>query len=286
MADNVLRIGGALCVWRAAEWTRRAALKAGLEALGLGQFVPERRTPGAALKDALEAVFSGKGDRTVYEVRRLKGYESFEVLRVTRNEYPTPNSRDVVTVAKIGANNHIEFTPDPPEWERVIESFNEHLGLLRAAQVTDALVGVLVHLGATSPARGVYWLPDDRRAQFRVAARAFESAGHRTSYQIYLLSNVMDAEAVRCVRDAITSEIGAEAGHIYAELTNPDEEEALGERALLNRKARIDVLRGKVREYEALLQVGLEQLTAQLDNLEQTGALASLLVSAGGGEAA
>src|SRR4029078_532883 len=78
---------------------------------------------------------------------------------------------------------------------------------------------------------------------------------------VYVLRHRLDADAVRAVRDAVVSEVRAEAFGICDEVTAGD----LGGRALETRKKQAADLREKVLLYEDVLNVGLAGLHHTID---------------------
>jgi hypothetical protein len=159
-----------------------------------------------------------------------------------------------------------------------VESYNEHLGQLRSAQVSSALVALLDDLGGTRlrPTGGVYWLPEAKVETWAEIGQVIERAGHGVVNAIYLIRHDLDADAVRAVRDAIVAEVSAEAARISQEVNAG----GLGERALEHRKEQARGLRSKIELYEELLDCGLEALRRTVDDTEQTVATAALMASA------
>jgi hypothetical protein len=276
MVENTVRIGGAISFWTLSEQTVRQRLKEGLEALGLGKFTPEPRTPAAALKDALESLYT----LPTQLVRPLKTKEGFTVVEERRgadeNAYPT------VATAKIDKQLQISLAPyNHAQAQELARRFNEQLGLLRPSQVTASLVAVLDSLGATRlrPGGAIYWLPAHRLDDWRAVCDVVEAAGKDKPNNLYVLQNVYDDEAVRAVRDAITSEVMAAAARLNAEIRSGE----LQERALENRRREAEELRRKISLYEGLLSLGLEQLHQAVDHAESAAAVAALQLTIAAG---
>jgi len=269
MVESTVRIGGAICFWTCGELTVLQRLKDGLEDLGLGKFAPEPRTAPAALKDALESLYT----LPTQLVRPLKSKDGFTVVEEGRGV--DVNSYATVATAKIDKSRQISLTPyDYAKAQELAGRFNEQLGLLRPSQVTAALVAILDSLGATRlrPSGAVYWLPAHRLDDWRAVCGVVEGAGKDKPNNVYVLQNVFDDEAVRAVRDAITAEVMTTAARLNAEIRSGD----LGERALENRRAEAEELRRKINLYEDLLSLGLEQLHLAVDHAESAAAVAAL----------
>jgi hypothetical protein len=273
MVTSNMRIGGAVVFWSLGEWTELDKLRHDFSGLGLEGFIPEPRTPAACLKDALDACYP----LTKQMVRPLKTKDGFVVVEETRgqdeNQY-----RTLLTARVDPITLQVNVYPyDYQVAKDVLASFNRHLGLLRPAQVTGALVKYIESVGGTKlrPNGGLYWLADHKLATWLEAASAVERAGLGKAHSVYLLRTVMDADAVRAVQDAVTQEIMTEAESLHKEVLGGE----LGERALEHRRGAAMRLREKTREYEEILGVGLESLRLAVDKLEDAAAAAALLVS-------
>jgi hypothetical protein len=267
MGNQDIKIGGAVTYWSLGLWTELEKLKTDFTTLGLEKFVPEPRTPAACLKNALEACYPA------YLVRPLKTKDAgFAVVEETRgmdeNQYRT------VVTARVEPGVKVSVTPyDYQVTQIILEQFNKHLGLLRPAQVTDALVKYIESLGGTKlrPGGGLYWLADQHLYSWLEVVSAVERAGLSKMHSVYLLRTVMDADAVRAVQDAVTQEIMTEAESLHKEVLGGE----LGERALEHRRQAAMRLREKTREYEEILGVGLDSLRQSCDKLEDAAAAAA-----------
>jgi hypothetical protein len=276
MIHGNMRLGGVVTFWTCGEWSCHSAIEKGLTVLGFEKFVPERRGKGSALRDALEKVCGGP--RVM--VRPTKEKDGFCVVEEERRETALGgNSYQVVLTARIYFNtSFIWFDPIDDRAQKIVESYNEHLGLLRSTQVSAALVSILDDLGGTRlrPSGGVYWLPESKVEAWAEIGHVIEGAGHGVVNAVYLIRHDLDADAVRAVRDAIVAEVSAEAARISQEVLDG----SLGERALEHRKDEALGLRSKIELYEELLDCGLESLRIVVDETEQTVATAALMASA------
>jgi hypothetical protein len=272
MVESVIDVGGAVVFWSLSEWTSRELLKEGFEAAGLAAFVPDPRQPPAALRDALEEVLGGPH----VLVRPLRSRDGFAVVEEERGEHGNHYHQQLL--ARVGEGGALAFTPDDDRALAVRAAYERQRGLLRAARVSGALVGVLDSLGGTRlrPGGSVYWLPPHRLDEWDRAAAAVEAAGVHRANSLYLLRHRMDADAVRAVRDAVVAEVQAEATRIHDEVLAGE----LGDKALETRRARAGELREKIGLYEHLLDVGLGGLRTAVDRADQAAAAAVLLASA------
>jgi hypothetical protein len=271
-----MRLDGLLTFWSPRAYSRRGLLVDGLSALGYNKFVPQPRSPAAAFRDALEAVFA-KG----YEVHRLKNTDCYEVIQIERQEWPNANIRTLYAMGKIDLAAKITFRPWVREEEAVLDSYNQHLGLVRGQQLGECLTTIIDHLGGVRlrPSGGIYWLPGQRVEQWREVAGVVEPAGQGDPNRVYLVQHPMGADEVRAVRDAVIEQVSGEALRIQKELDNPDPDKQLGERALETRKATLMELRKTIREYEGLLGVGLQRLASQVEAVELAAAQAAMMAA-------
>jgi hypothetical protein len=92
----------------------------------------------------------------------------------------------------------------------------------------------------------------------------------------YSITHELDEAAVLAVRDALVAEVTAETRRIAADIQSGE----LGERAIESRKNEAAALRQKVVRYESMLNVALDGLKQGLESIEQSQAIAALLLSA------
>lgn len=272
MTENSLSIGGGVIFWTLGEFTSRTYLQAGFAAAGLERFVPEPRPPTGALKDALDLILGGPTTL----IRPLKTRDGFTVVSEERGD--CGNAYLNTLVARIDPHTlAIAFTPLDQRAPPIVDAFNEHLGLLRPAQVSASLVAILDSQGGTRlrPTGAIYWLPAYQLDDWQQAARVVEAAGVGRPNCVYLLRHRMDQDAIRAVRDAIVTEVTLEAARIDREVASG----GLGERGLENRKVQAEELRRKIHQYEDLLGGGLESLHAAVDQTEQAACKAALLAA-------
>lgn len=274
--ESSMKVGGAYTRWPLSEWSLRHVLVDGLGRLGYKDFVPEARSATACLKDALSEIFTEKQ----VEIKPLAGTGSYEIIRVNKGEHK--NSYDHLYCVSVDDERRVSLRPLVPDLaQRILAGFNEQLGLLRSGQVTTCLVKILLRrLDGTTigPRGGLYWLPPHHIDAWTQVAQVVEASGYRTESKVYLLRHLMDADAVRAIRDSIIHEIQTRSGEIRQEVL--DQDNPLKSLALQHRHEELLALRDKARLYESLLGVGLEQSVQTLDEVETTIGQAALLVAA------
>jgi hypothetical protein len=276
MIVSTVGLGGATVFWTLDEWSSLDKIKNGLLDLGLAKYVPEPRTPPAALKDALGEVYK----LSTQLIRPLSAKDGFTVVEEGRGS--DTNSYTTLLTAKIDKELRITIEPyDSYVAGDLASRFNKHRGLLCAANVATSLVCLLDSLGATRlrPKGSIYWLPDHKLGEWQTIVDVFETAGTGRGNKVYLLRNPMDADAIRAVRDAIVAEVSAEAARIERDVQSGE----LGERALENRKDEAEALRRKIGVYEDILGFGLTSLTEIVDKADGAACVAALTLSVANG---
>jgi hypothetical protein len=273
MVDVKTRVDGVVVYWSLATFFSRERLLSGWSPLGLGTDVPEQRAKVSCLKDALHDVF---GSSRVL-IRPHAGKNGFSVVKERRGE--EDNTYATVLTAKVYENSSAPvFAGDVSKADEVNAAYHQHFGRIPSQQMGAALVRVLQRMGATRlrPTGGIYWLPGSRLSEWESAMAAVENAADGGTAVGYAITHQLDGDSVKAVRDAIVHEVTSEAKRLTEEILSGD----LGEKAIKSRKAEAAVLKRKVSEYEQLLGVGLDRLRKTLDSVEQTDAVAALLIAA------
>jgi hypothetical protein len=144
--------------------------------------------------------------------------------------------------------------------------------------MSASMVRIIESLGGTRlrPSGAVYWLPGHRIDEWARIANAIENSADGALSAVYILRHKLDHDSVRAVRDAVVSEVQAEANRIRDEVLGGE----LGSRALETRKKQAADLREKVLLYEDLLSVGLKGLHRVIDEADQAAATAAILLGA------
>jgi len=122
---------------------------------------------------------------------------------------------------------------------------------------------------------GMYFIPRANIEQWNAWVQVIEDTC--PGVKIYRLPAVSAAEAITAIMDAVRGEAESAVKAINDELGRTGTD-ALGKRALENRKSRTEAVRNKVQHYENLFAIKLDDLRSQLDSLntEITGALLML----------
>jgi hypothetical protein len=272
MVESTISVSGATIFWSIGARSNHKVIKDGLLELGHAKYVPEPRTPPAALKDALSEVYT----LPTQLIRPLKAKDGFTVVEEQRGE--DTNGYATLVTAKIDKDLRIHCDPYSSELSGdLVNRFNNHLGLLRPANVSACLVNLLDSMGATRlrPGGALYWLPDRCLYEWGQIVEVFERSGVNCTNSVYLLRNSMDADTIRAVRDAIITEVQNEAARIDREVKCGD----LGERALETRQQQAEELAQKVRMYERILGEGLGNLITAAEKALSAASVAALTLS-------
>ena len=125
------------------------------------------------------------------------------------------------------------------------------------------MVSILKHYHATCvrAAGGLYYLPDDLVDDWDMVAEAFEKASKENL--IHRVKIVMDENAARTVRAAISQELVKAAGEIAEDLKHISKDSAVE-----LRRARADQLRKKCERYKRVLSDDLIEVEAVLNMAE------------------
>ncbi len=268
---------GLLTYWTLTEFSDRAKLIQPWTSAGFEELIPEPRPKTAVLKDALLEVFKGQK----FLVRALSGRTGFAVTLETRGN--DENQYDAIVSAKFtnrDDGSEPVFTGDLAHQDAVLEVYRRFKGNVESAQLSSALVKVLGKMGGVRlrPSGGIYWLPGHMRDEWTDIANSIEGAAVSGESIGFTIHHEMDGASIKAVHAAITHEIETEAAKLTELIYSGD----LGERAIKARKQDATDLKVKVKEYEEMLGVSLASLRAQLDLIDQTDAVASLLVGGTG----
>jgi len=266
-----ISINGAVVFWSISEWSDRQTLKDGLEALGLGKFVPDRRTNFACLRDALGEAYPSKD----YRIEPLDDTDSFEVVKIIKGTDRNTYAHEVK--ASIDKYRNITITPWSLQIDRaVVDNFNKYLGLVRSHQVTESLVQIVDFLSGTRlrPKGSIYWLPDHKLDEWEQVRNVVRTAA-RGKTELFVMRVVKDKDALRAVTAAITAEIEAEVARIEADVQSG----TLGVRALDTRKNQAVDLASKINLYEELCERPLTSLREAVTRAEIAASQAAILAS-------
>ena len=262
MIESHLDVGGGVVFWSLAEWTHRGRLTSELTALDLEALVPDPRPAPAALRAALDDVFGGP--RVL--IRPLASRDGFAVVREDRglaaNQYQTDLTARVTT----GDPPTLMFDPWDSRAVCVQGAYRAQLGRVSAGQMSASLVRIIESMGGTRlrPSGAIYWLPGHRLDEWARIATAVEQAADGALSSVYVLRHRLDHDSVRAVRDAVVTEVQAEAMRIRDDVLAGE----LGGRALETRQRQAGDLRNKVVLYEELLNVGLKGLHWAIDEAD------------------
>lgn len=274
MTETGMKIGGAVTFWSLSGTTLREQLASRWEDAGFKDFIPPPPGAVAALHDALDDVLAGPR-MMVRPLYTKDGWTVVEEQRGTEeNKYVT-----ILTAKLAEGSDAVTITPYSEAVPLILQKYRHCLLCLKPAVIGSALVRAVQSLGAASlrPNGGFYDVPLGRLDDWSRLALATEACG---GHFVYLVRHIMDADAVRAIRDAVVKDVLSEAKRINQEI----KEKELGERALKNRQALAQALREKVLVYEELLDMGLEGLHQAVSEAEEAAGRAALLVAAGVGD--
>ena len=267
-------VNGAFVYWDAGV-TDHAVILEKLTDLGLDHLAPSKRTPNEALAKALKdygeaeiakvckANDTEKVKRTsLVQPRLSQDRNGLELLTVTRKA--GPNDYDQLLSAKVDPlTDVVEIEQGWIPSYQIQEAYNAYRRQCSGSQVGQSLVSILKHYHATCvrAAGGLYYLPDDLVDDWDMVAEAFEKASKENL--IHRVKIVMDENAARTVRAAISQELVKAAGEIAEDLKHISKDSAVE-----LRRARADQLRKKCERYKRVLSDDLIEVEAVLNMAE------------------
>lgn len=292
MIESNVRVGGAVLFHAIGPNSSRPILKAGLEGIGWGKFVPEERTPFSCLQAALQQVFKKGKDSAKTLIRPLDEERGFAVVNEERgaevNSYQHQSTWLLPEFDEHGNMlGHVKGV-NGAEYESgadVREAFDNARLTLGPSAVGTALVKMIEALGgvALRPSGAIYWIAASKLDEWQKIVTAVEACsgelkckdGRGPSNRLYVMRVMADQQMVQAVGDGIVNEITVEIERIKKEL-----EEGLGDKAVKNRQAKVADMVNKVERFEHSFGDPLEQIRKLLDEANMQLAKASLLDTA------
>lgn len=237
----------------------------------LDKWLPNETTPLAALHHALRSVY-GEG----YLVRRLRG-NGFVVVKEDKGR--NVNDYEVVARAVFDDADIVRVECDDDREKDIHRAYKGHREIIEPGGVGCCLGRILVgYLGGTSlrpRTGGVYWLSAEKADIWDKISRAAEAASLHGNTTIHTLRNVMDASAIKAVRDAIVAEANAAAEVLTEEINSGRH----GPKRLRTKERDAVAMIEKVERYEAMLDVALGDVRKTLDGVKDAAAAAAVLAS-------
>lgn len=260
-------IDGAVVFWKL-DTMSRATVIDGLRQEGFTK-LPEERKALSCLKAALGELYPS--DSTTR--RAIRPIENGYAVIVEPNSDtvdPGDNWGHVQATATLDDNDSLTTT-DFAKVSEIRDAMSAAAdvfssaaaGRLLSQLITDELSGVCLR-----EAGGVYWVRADQFDRWRNIARIFQQGDSK----VYTLHVAADEHSVRAVGDHLTDEVLRELATIEAEISAGD----LGERALRTRRAMIDRLERKVKDYEAAFKKPLDELVAACDRAATAATLQTI----------
>lgn len=275
-------VAGAVVFWTATD-SDRGKLVNGLGALGFADLIPNQRTDASVLESSLKDWCDGKnklikkdGRKKIVQAhdnRDVNGFEVVEVEVKDRNNYYSYDFGVGFDANRPGA---LVFQSAGVYIEQeVCDLFNANKSLVTAAAVGQLLVKIVAEkLGGVClrESGGVYWIPEHSIDVWERVSSSVEFAALAGRNKAYLLRTQMDECALKAVKDAIFTEVMAEAERIRTEVYSGD----LGDRALDTRKDQALELGKRVEEYETLLGETMADLKLVVKLVQESTVVAAL----------
>lgn len=279
-------VKGAVVYFSIAEDNDHGKLAAAFSKVGFLDALPTGRTPYAAMKTTLEALFADNSYRRKqrYDVQRVPGENDALAVVELPNEGADVGSKwgEVVVLASYDQKDGwtIAVNVGLPHDETVIrDRYQREVNRLPGQSVGNAIVKVLHRLRAVTlrDSGGIYWLPASKLETISELAEGIKDAAltEGAVNSIYALHTQLDEHSAGAVIAALQAEVKAQCDRIEAEIAAGD----LGKRALETRQQDLFSIRAKVVEYEEILGVTLETMkerSRQIEILAAREALAEM----------
>lgn len=251
------------------------------------KLLPAGRTEESALKRALQEL--PKGFRKL--IRPLDKFTGFALV----NEQADGDDLDYDVMLRA----RVVYTPpvvegDPMTCECKVEpedheladairaGFQKHLGSLTNNKISSWVWGKLAPTCEALSLRdtgGIYFIPRNHIDAWRKMVGVIKDVSDVMFFEIPAMAT---DEAVEAILDAVGQEAQTEIDKIAEELARTGDD-AIGEKALATREARMRAVRTKVRSYESLLSQVMPSLHSKLDDLDADITAAMLIASSGNG---
>lgn len=278
-----IRAGGFAVFWCLGA-TNRKVLKDQLDAIGYGCYLPEMRSPYAAMLSAARHVYTPRNDKDRHFMPRgTKNEEAVDVVVETLGE----NGKNAYSHWDTLAWDAITKQPmDCLDFDIVNREYEHQRSILHSTSVTNMLVKLVCSVGGVTlrPEGGFYWIPERRRERWeKIVAAVHMSGMPEDPNHLYALNLVYDDAMRNAVIASLVREIEADVKKMNDKLAVTGDD-ALGKRALETRKDLALQLTKKVQEYEEMLGVAQTELRKRLDEVMTRAATLVLEVAAGDGK--
>ncbi len=262
---------GLMVWWRLDGSVEMKALREAAEAHSFAEEqLPPRVKPQAAMRRAVQE--QSQVRRLVRPLEDRSGYALVD-------EDAKAKDLDYSIELKVSFNPQegmLEFEPqEHPLINEIETAFMQHLRQLATTDISSWLVRQAYGCRAVSlrDTGGFYFIHRDHTAEWHKVVSMLRTCSSHVISNIQALQN---SEAVDAILDALTREAEAEIDNIKKVLY-PDDGVQPGARALKNRAGRTESFTDKVSEYEVLLGTKLDEIRAQLGELQAELVTATLV---------
>lgn len=257
-AENKIDIGvsGAVTYWELSSISDLSATCDGLTALGYKEFLPEPRTPSAALKSAMGEVFGGNG----VMIRPLDDPDNNGFTAVREIRGSQSNQYSTVATVKFDSSAKLVYSEGVKDADklRIEAAWIYHMSIVSQSTLANVLVKIITTdaveggLSGTTlkPAGGIYWVPATQLPKYEALVEVLKhvALGNRAN-KIYFLRIVYDKDSVEAVKDAIIRDITEHA----KEIEEDSKTAGLGELAYRHRIEDAESLHDRIAAYEGML---------------------------------
>lgn len=278
MKEHQYEYGGAIIVWSAADSDYQLVSQA-VEDLGeqFKECRPSKPTPLSALKMALQKIVEPdvKGHNIL--VRNLRDMDGRGFVVAQEDPKVKGPLRFRQRHAAVFYNDqHYEIEPalGTEDQLRLSKEYHCNLTQIGPTSVGVCLADVVRAMGGV-PLResgGVYWLPDEKLAEWKSFASAVERAGQS---RVYALKVRAEPEMIRCVGDNLVTMAQTQLD----EMMDAVRKSEVNESTVSSRKRKLESLAKQVEDFEAAFDRSLEEIRPRLEEAKSTLLLYNLIES-------
>lgn len=253
---------GALSYWRLSGETTVDKLTAAWLAAGLNEdLLPKPVSGRVAVTRAVDALSVKIDANTHREVKQARGW--WGIVDATNDGHGNFTHNQLGRACYDSKNQKVVVKDAPFTIEQQIR---DNVALARTkllpGDITSWLVKLAEHCNAVSlrDKGGIYFIP---RTQVDFWANVADAVAVAGDFKIFRIPALKTDEAIEAIVDAITQEAEQVGKVLLADLTK-EGDDAIGERALRSKTKNAEVLLGKIRSYEDLFDVKLDEQVAKI----------------------
>lgn len=274
MYESVTRLDGLCTYWQGAVSYSADALRQQISGVHstAADLLPASQD-SAALRRTLNAKYP---DHLIRPLARKEGFDVVEEILGSSEHGNHYSSRG--TARPNGSTLDVTGICYPMAYE-LTQMYQEQRALFTGAQVgmflsrvcQESLGGVALRENG-----GFYWLPGHQVQVWSAIDDACANAAHKGRHRVYYIRHSLDPDSVIAVMDALRASVSADLANLSDDIQNG----GLGKRGMESKQREAGILLQRVREYERMTGTYLNDLTSQIEGVEEAAAEAVLMCHA------